>query len=381
MNVEGEFEWSAIRHAYGPATDLPELLDLLSRGESVVEVRNDLWGCLVHQSTRYQASVVVVPVLFRLLRNGLPSADATSCALELLRALALGNPADAFPTRPEPDLWLAGLEVDGEILALERAYGTMPVRTLEDAVVRVDAHWARRAYVEVERGLDDVLPYLRHSDAELALHALTLVSDFPRRAGDLAPHLRSLAVSDSRNAGAAVLGLVRLGEDVSRLAPPLVAAEDAVTRLYAASALALGNAPMDDSVVAELTRPLGALNAQQEPFANSLGAVVAAAVERLPAAHRERAIRALADLHRDVHPIETLQRTPPLLRLAFPEGAPSSADVLDELQRFALESVVALGGWSLSAHGAPFGDYLEILHGFGLPTPRRALEAWLRGEM
>lgn len=61
--------WSKIEHAYGPATDIPDLLRTLSASDS--KVRDKTWyefhGNLWHQGTIYEATVPAVPFFIRLL--------------------------------------------------------------------------------------------------------------------------------------------------------------------------------------------------------------------------------------------------------------------------------------------------------------------------
>jgi hypothetical protein len=63
-----EPDWSRLRHAYGPATDVPDLLDRASRD---AEDRNwtHVWSCLCHQGTVYSASYAALPRLFEIVRE------------------------------------------------------------------------------------------------------------------------------------------------------------------------------------------------------------------------------------------------------------------------------------------------------------------------
>jgi hypothetical protein len=60
-----DVDWSRLSTAYGPATDVPELLArLYSRQESNrQEAIRDLWSALCHQETVYEASAAAVPFL------------------------------------------------------------------------------------------------------------------------------------------------------------------------------------------------------------------------------------------------------------------------------------------------------------------------------
>ena len=71
--------WSELRHAYGPATDIPDLLRQLeslpsSAGKS--EPWFSLWSSLAHQGDVYSASFAAVPHVVRCLAQSPAEADA-----------------------------------------------------------------------------------------------------------------------------------------------------------------------------------------------------------------------------------------------------------------------------------------------------------------
>ena len=57
--------WDQLYHAFGPATDLPELLDALSPDPSD-PLWGELWGRVCHQGSIYPASRYVLPFLLNL---------------------------------------------------------------------------------------------------------------------------------------------------------------------------------------------------------------------------------------------------------------------------------------------------------------------------
>ncbi|WP_157878447.1 hypothetical protein [Streptomyces chattanoogensis] len=56
-------DWSQLRHAYGPADDIPGLFARLAGGQEDEKVWHELWSALCHQGTVYEASYAAVPVL------------------------------------------------------------------------------------------------------------------------------------------------------------------------------------------------------------------------------------------------------------------------------------------------------------------------------
>ena len=67
--------WAELRHAYGPATDIPALLLQLeetSRSKDAPDPRFMLWSWLAHQGDIHSASFAAVPHVVRIL-SGLPA--------------------------------------------------------------------------------------------------------------------------------------------------------------------------------------------------------------------------------------------------------------------------------------------------------------------
>ena len=88
-------DWGALRHAYGPATDVPPLLDRLGPG-SEAEVWEELWSRLCHQGTVYPASFAALPALERAAAGW--SHDRRDAALGLAAAIVA---SEDFAGSPE----------------------------------------------------------------------------------------------------------------------------------------------------------------------------------------------------------------------------------------------------------------------------------------
>jgi hypothetical protein len=66
-----KIDWSKLSHAYGEATDVPEVLRALTsedEGERL-EAQSKLYGNLWHQGTVYEASAYAVPFFIELLES------------------------------------------------------------------------------------------------------------------------------------------------------------------------------------------------------------------------------------------------------------------------------------------------------------------------
>lgn len=90
-------EWSQLRHAYGPADDVPGLLQQLDPDPDA-EVWEQLWSRLCHQGDVYSASFAALPAL--------------------TTAIAAWPAADRFP----------GLNLAAAIIAADQSHGLSDVR-------------------------------------------------------------------------------------------------------------------------------------------------------------------------------------------------------------------------------------------------------------
>ena len=95
-------DWASLHHAYGPATDIP---DLLSRAQSApasddyqAEPWFSLWSALYHQDDIYPASYAAVPELIRI-AEGRSDSGAIE-ALLLAASIELQRHTSAAPTIP-----------------------------------------------------------------------------------------------------------------------------------------------------------------------------------------------------------------------------------------------------------------------------------------
>ncbi|GAA3389408.1 hypothetical protein [Streptomyces roseoviridis] len=151
--------WSSLRHAYGPADDLPELLRALAgpAEEAAGQALSELYGSVLHQGTVYAASAEAVPFLARIAAAGHRVVDV----LALLGGMAESE--DAYGVAPG-----AVREAVARQLPL-----LLPLLTAGEPEVRRTAAWA----VSHTRAARVVLPALRRcweEEAEATVRAEVL---------------------------------------------------------------------------------------------------------------------------------------------------------------------------------------------------------------
>jgi len=179
-----EINWSALKHAGGSASDVPDLLEgLLSEDQSTrSESIYQLFGTIWHQGSVYQASSYAVPFLFELL--ALP--DERDCAFV---AMLLAELADGVSH-------LAALnDQDSPILPTLRQAFEQEGRDFDEEV-RLGRIWAERTRQAVGAQLDLLFPYLQDEEPEVRETIARCLARFPDRAGDTIPLLEKAWITE-----------------------------------------------------------------------------------------------------------------------------------------------------------------------------------------
>ena len=169
-------DWSAVRHAHGPATDTPALLRALMSDNK----RHRRFACQLlfetiwHQGNIYTATVPAIPFLYNLLETDGPH-DKGAIA-HLIATIANGEPSFAMceGNPQETAQWEAILRNVGRSLRDEMAAG------------RMAAEDVRRA---VSDRLDVLYPYLRDPEPEMRRSVAVAIGRFPAIATRLLPNL------------------------------------------------------------------------------------------------------------------------------------------------------------------------------------------------
>jgi hypothetical protein len=82
-----EVDWSSMRHAYGPATEVPSLVRGLVSGDPAVResALDSMYGAVHHQGDVYDCTLAVIPFLLE--AAGTPSLPGRGAVLELLASI------------------------------------------------------------------------------------------------------------------------------------------------------------------------------------------------------------------------------------------------------------------------------------------------------
>jgi len=391
-------EWSRYHHAYGAATDVPELLNALADPETAgpalrAEARKQkatirehvewvLWGNVFHQGSVWGVSAKVVPFIAELARTVALPAETRRFAVSYLHHLARGYPDSEFPRPFALDELLP--------LCAELEAATLPQQVIDgdafrdvegadpEAVGRVHLLWLRDCFLAVEREVPSLVPLLDETDDELVAHVMALAASFPRVSATVLPALWKLAREETATAlgGMALLALGALGQpgvsDAARVPCDTVATPHRGTTSPAGADVLFGGAGdgVSPSSVHHVLNVAEAWLEHDCPFAGSLGSLLNRAVLRLPESARESVVDSLEKALRKASGFGKLDPMVNLLRLA--RFAPGEAGLppLSPLQRRVVSALAEHGDWGAKAINA---NQAGLLREVGLPTTREEL--------
>jgi hypothetical protein len=170
--------WPAMRHAFGDATEVPRLIRELSSTdrESRQAALKELFACLFHQGSVYEATAAAVPFLFELLAD--EATPERNWLAFLLASIADGQGYLKIHTSSDEQRWRQLLAERGTTLEAELQR--------EDEVVR-------GVRLAVGLRIEQLAPFLDDSQSEIRAAVARAFGQFPERAAQLLPHLDAAA--------------------------------------------------------------------------------------------------------------------------------------------------------------------------------------------
>jgi hypothetical protein len=187
-----EVDWSTVGACYGPATPVPGLLQQLAsplqreRSDAMAE----LWGCLCHQGTVYEASAIAAPFLYGAAKAPHLQSGERSQLLALVVHIGLG----------EDTTW----------------QGYTPWKVVEDCAVAVGAllpdmaNWALEGAREARTWTLALAAYHPGAWASLGIDAAQLMPETDAATADLV----GAALSGTIPAGGLIASVLALNDDL-----------------------------------------------------------------------------------------------------------------------------------------------------------------------
>jgi hypothetical protein len=331
----GDVPWNALTHAYGPASDVPELLTALASSDAAARERaiHELFGTIWHQGTVYEATAHAVPFLAGIAAD--PDVRDRASVVRLLAAIAEG----------------AGyLEVHRSFIDPEEADRDL------DTNERAEATWVKSAREAVRAQMPTLLRLLEDQDVDVRRMAPSAIAR--GAAGDqgeaddvLIDHLSR--EPDGLAAAATVMALDQLGVTPGHRVAQAVSQGPAAGDPSVGFALGLMRARSArseheiNSAVDELAASAGAGKVEAEALAwdedgGAIGLLLAPFNDRPGPATRLMALLSLG--HDDELALAATYAIGDLIRewrSITPAGVSALASVLDHTDGRRVESAVA----------------------------------------
>ncbi|WUH98809.1 hypothetical protein OHR68_35725 [Spirillospora sp. NBC_00431] len=321
-------DWTALTHAYGTATNLPNTLERVGSSDPAVAERAlyDLSGTIYHQGWVYPATVPSVSILYDFVSN--PATHHRPQILGLLSDIATA-------------IWDLEDHDDTE-------YDDPDLPTILD--------WARAARAAVETGVPTLMGLLRDVDPTVRAAAPFVLADFPEHTPDPLPRLRKAADAE-KDAGATASIILAVGDICSdRNERPLSwfrkHCTDPRREVRAAAAVALAWCATDSphnhlqAITAEIQANESALDGQLWVLDGGRTGFLTSALDDHPSPQIHLARSALATEKRiaAIHRAGQVMRT---WRAGAAELLPPLADLLTDLDT----EVVEEAAWQIKQGG------------------------------
>lgn len=188
-----EINWASLSHAYGEATDVPDLIRQLAAADSGTrqEAIYALYGNIWHQGTVYKATAFAVPFLVEVLQQ--PALPDRHEVAALLRELAVGN---------------SYLDVHGALDGFRQDVHEPDFQKQ----LRRELKWVKAAHEAVVAGVDAYLALTEAEDDLLRAALPYLLAVCWERTSQIEPVLLRLAVEDpcAEVRASALFGLLRM---------------------------------------------------------------------------------------------------------------------------------------------------------------------------
>ncbi|ALG08451.1 hypothetical protein [Kibdelosporangium phytohabitans] len=255
---EEPVDWSQLHHAYGPADDVPPLLEQL-RGEDWEEALGELFGSILHQGSIYPATVAALPSIVAIARD--PGAEGRVGAL-----------------------WLVGTYAESVAMGAGRATMYLPDGVDVDVFDRESSAARDKAALDVLPLMEDPDPGVREAVYGCVAHlADTAV------AGEVVAALRARLDREDVAAVALMEPLLRLGAfDDGDFAAVVARGDEAVVFAAAWSAVAVGR---DLPGVVDHLAQLWPDHAHQYPTGNASSSLSLLGAHALPVLRRLQTMR------------------------------------------------------------------------------------------
>ena len=376
-------DWTKLTHAYGEASDVPELITSLA-SEDEGERKNALWelyGNIFHQGTRYQATPYAIPFIFELIRE--PKVHDKANLLKFTVDLALGYPEAFLPKGPNVEDWA----IDAEQLKEEEE-----TEGLDD----IDEDWLKHidafidSYKSVLKEVPTYYKFLESKDSELKIMAIFAIAWFREVASESANNIRPLIAKEKDELILAnlLISLSMLDSYIEDKKDEQLfrnfLAENGSILVKMSAAIALVNILEEDVDIAPLDYILkhipSIIEFELSPFEfpwndGELLGFISEVIKFCAVQSPEKVIPDLSKLLSKLQGVKALNVIYSLLWIVFPELPEQGMWTLKKLNKYQKMVLKALAKneslWT--GEGLEASDLKNLLDEYGLPSDQKAL--------
>jgi HEAT repeat protein len=178
LNGVDSIDWGSLNHAYGEASDVPEILRSLLSPEAAENAAYELYGNIWHQGTVYSATAAAVPFLYEILAA--PGVKGRSGIAHLLASIAAGRGyLEVHAVSPHGEKsWREILGKRGKSLEEEIS---------REAAVTASVHRAASS------GLPALIPFLKDDEPEIRRAVASALGEYPEHTALSTPALTAAA--------------------------------------------------------------------------------------------------------------------------------------------------------------------------------------------
>ena len=373
--------WSKVKHAYGFANDVPQMIRDIANPDKKVRNRayDGLYSNIFHQGTRYEATPFAIPFLFELLET--ETVPEKFRIIGLIHSIALGYAEEYLPDGFDVAKFRKEMEEAERMLTDEQRadyeqYGY-------SAQALIDCYDYTKAAFPI------LLKFLKSEDPKIRNWVVYFSAWFPELADVLIHEIKAhlFSISEEREIVNSVLSIGLLARksdekiDISILESYLKS-DSEIIRI--AAAIALIKDPVSNEILDILIGGLKSgenYNYVQGIFFNEgrLSGYISRVLSRFGEKQKEKVIPALCKTLESANSYQAMDITYAMLSILNKNRKVAIKDMvkddLNSLELMVLNAILNHGGWTLGR--GVFVNYANLLRSAGIPSSKEKLTEYL----
>lgn len=375
--------WKKLEHAYGEASDVPELLIALAEGtkEERDKAYYELYGNVFHQGSRWEVTPHVVPILFYILQE--KKTEEKDQLMAYLLCLAVGYPEEYIPYGFDVEAYISDDPEDYESQSYLKCvdYLNIVYDCMYDAKqkVRMMAVYMFAFFAKYlkEKTIERIkeIAYSANDVFERVNAILSLgVIQHQRSEKTYLPELKELFYKERVN-------------DSNSFSDTEIEQKERLEKMAAACSILIIDGCKDNTdaflYLIEILEKLGEEDIEILPWMeNGLEEYIGSVIATTEKENLETAIKAIANCMEGLNCMASLKMTYYLLKMIFLLDSieePFMIGKFSEVSQEAFRAIGKYGAWKIGANGI-FANYAEIIRAYHLPSTKESFLKFLEEE-